>query len=336
MKHSKKILAFILCLVTLFIAVGCGASETNTPSVSTAPAASDAAGNSDAAVADKEYRFAFAVKNQTNPFFINMVAGMQEACDEVGVTLTVQATETDKDLEKQNQILQTFLTQQYDAILVTPLSASAIVPFVKSCNDAGIPIILIDTNADADELAKVGATVNAYVTGDNYDAGVKAAESMVEVLEDKGDIAILESTAGSSAGIAVLDGAKSILDESGLNVVASQTADNNRNKGYDVAQSILTANPAINGILACNDEMALGAIRALEDMQIEGVKVVGINNAPDAQTAIKEGKMYATVDKRSSDQGATAVQRALDILAGKEVEAEEYLDCKLIKLEDLQ
>ena len=283
-----------------------------------------------------DYRFAFAIKNLTNPFFINMAAGVERECEKYGASVNIQATESDKDIEKQNQILQTFLTQNYDAILVTPLSNVAIVPFIKECNDAKVPVIVIDTKADPGELAKLGAKMDAFVTGDNRDAGVKEAEAMVEALGGKGEIVILESTPGSSAGIAVLEGVYSVLDKSDIKVVASQSADNNRNMGYDVAQSILTANPEIQGILACNDEMALGAINALKDMDFENISVVGINNAADAQAAMKAGAMYASVDKRSDIQGATAVRRAVEILEGKEVPAEEYLECYLIKATDLK
>jgi ribose transport system substrate-binding protein len=274
-----------------------------------------------------EYRLAFAIKNLTNPFFINIAASAEQTAKEAGATINIQATESDKDIEKMSQILQTFLTQHYDAIIVNPLSSSAIVPFIKECNDTGVPIILFDTRADEDELVKLGAKMDAFVAADNFDAGVKAAEIVVEALGGKGDIAILEGTAGSASGKALHDGMLSVLDKTDIKIVASQAADFNRNMGYDVAQSILTAHPEINAILAANDEMALGAINALKHMGFEGVKVIGINNAPDAQEAMRMGDMYATVDKSAKTQGRLVVQRALDIINGKSVPAEEYLEC---------
>lgn len=282
------------------------------------------------------YKFAFSVKNRTNPFFIHMIEGMEAECEKIGATLNVQAAETEKDVDKQIQTIQTFLSQDYDAIFITPLSAVAVVPVIKECNDAGIPVILIDTRADQEEMDKVGAHMDYFVTGDNKNAGELAAQAMIEAVGETGEIAILESTAGSSAGLSVLEGMHDVLNQTNLEIVSSQTADNNRNKGYEVAQSILAANPEIKGILACNDEMGLGAINAMKDMGFEGISVVGINNAPDAQDAIKAGTMFATVDKRSTDQGATAVKRATELLEGKEIPKEEMLDCKIIKEKDLQ
>ncbi len=283
-----------------------------------------------------EVRLAFAIKNLTNPFFINIAAGAEEAAKEAGATINIQATDNDKDIEKMSQILQTFLTQNYDAILVNPLSSSAIVPFIKECNEAGVPIILFDTRADEEELNKLGAKMDAFVAADNFDAGVKAAEIAVEALGGKGDIAILEGTAGSASGKALHEGMLSVFEKTDINIVASQAADFNRNMGYDVAQSILTAHPEINAIIGANDEMALGAINALKHMGFEDIKVIGINNAPDAQDAIRAGDMYATVDKCATAQGREVVKRAIDLINGKQVNPEEYLECFKVMRSDLE
>lgn len=332
----KKILAAFLTAAVIGGIMGCSSQNVKTTEASQ-PAPAEQGKTTSAESAEKEgYRFAFAVKNRTNPFFINMIEGMEAECDKLGATLNVQAAESEKDIDKQIQTIQAFMSQDYDAIFITPLSAVAVVPVIKECNDAGIPVILIDTRADATEMEKIGAKMDYFVTGDNKNAGELAAQAMVEVLNGEGNIAILESTAGSSAGIAVLEGMHEVLAGSSIQVVASQTADNNRNKGYEVAQGILAANPNINGILACNDEMGLGAINAMKDAGFEGIPVIGINNAPDAQTALKNGSMYATVDKCSDEQGATAIRRAVELLEGKEIPEEEMLECTIVKVEDLQ
>lgn len=327
-KWLSAVLAAALVVTGL---VGCGSKQAESEPAS--------AQQTEAGTEEKSsegYRFAFSVKNRTNPFFINMIEGMEAACEEAGATLNVQAAESEKDIDKQIQTIQAFMSQDYDAIFITPLSAVAVVPVIKECNDAGIPVILIDTRADGEEMEKVGAKMDYFVTGDNKNAGELAAQAMAEVLNGEGEIAVLESTAGSSAGIAVLEGMYEVLEGTQIQIVASQAADNNRNKGYEVAQSILAANPNIKGILACNDEMGLGAINAMKDAGFDGIPVVGINNAPDAQTALKDGSMYATVDKCSDAQGATAVKRAVELLEGKEIPAEEILQCTIVKKEDLK
>lgn len=333
---KRKLFAAFMAAAVMGSIIGCSSQGMKATQAPQAVSAEQGEPTSGEDVGKEGYRFAFAVKNRTNPFFINMIEGMEAECEKLGATLNVQAAESEKDIDKQIQTIQAFLSQDYDAIFITPLSAVAVVPVIKECNDAGVPVILIDTRADATEMEKIGAKMDYFVTGDNKNAGELAAQAMVDVLSGEGDIAILESTAGSSAGIAVLEGMHEVLAKSSIQIVASQTADNNRNKGYEVAQGILAANPNIDGILACNDEMGLGAINALKDGGFENIPVIGINNAPDAQTALKDGTMYATVDKCSDEQGATAIRRAMEMLEGKAIPPEEMLECTVVKVENLQ
>ena len=322
-KFVGRFVSVLLAILMLLAVSGCG----NTGGSSSTPAgtggSSDKAGT-DAEPADsssKSYKFAFAVKNETNPLFINMADGVKDKVAEVGGTVNVQATESESDIDAQLQMLQTFLTQNYDAIFVTPLSSVAIVPFIKECNDAGVPIILIDTGADEDEMTKIGARPDYFVACDNKDAGICCAKAAVEEL-------------GGTGNIAILEGFHEVLDGTEINIAASQSAEWNRNKGYDVTQSIITANPDLDAILASNDEMGLGAVRALKDA---GLEVFSINNTPDGQAAVLSGDMYCTVDKASYDQGSRAVEVAMELLSGATLDNDmELLPAKLVLAEDIK
>lgn len=318
-KSLKKGLPFLLVLLMLLSMIGCGQKE-ETPAETQNPAAGQETST------EQEYKFGFAVKNETNPFFIAIADGIRDAAAEIGATVNVQATEQESDIEMQRQILDTFLTQNYDAIFVTPLSSTAIVPFIKECNDAGVPIIVVDTAADADELGKLGAKPDFFVACDNMDAGKKAAECLVEALDGKGNIAVLEGTPGALSGVQILEGIHSVLDGTEINIQASQPADWNRNKGYDVTSNIIAANPNLDAILASNDEMGLGAVNALRDNgMLEEILVVSINNTPDGRAAVKAGDLYSTVDKAAYDQGLRAVEVAVQLLSGKTLENDSEL-----------
>jgi ribose transport system substrate-binding protein len=337
-KFVGRFVSVLLAILMLLAVSGCG----NTGGSSSTPAgtggSSDKAGT-DAEPADsssKSYKFAFAVKNETNPLFINMADGVKDKVAEVGGTVNVQATESESDIDAQLQMLQTFLTQNYDAIFVTPLSSVAIVPFIKECNDAGVPIILIDTGADEDEMTKIGARPDYFVACDNKDAGICCAKAAVEELGGTGNIAILEGTPGALSGTQILEGFHEVLDGTEINIAASQSAEWNRNKGYDVTQSIITANPDLDAILASNDEMGLGAVRALKDAGLD-MKVFSINNTPDGQAAVLSGDMYCTVDKASYDQGSRAVEVAMELLSGATLDNDmELLPAKLVLAEDIK
>ena len=340
-KSVGKFVSVLLAMLMLLAVSGCGQKGGS----STAPTSAGSGGNSgkqDAASAEpagsdaKSYKFAFAVKNETNPVFINIADGIRDKVAEAGGTVNIQATESESDIDAQLQMLQTFLTQNYDAIFVTPLSSVAIVPFIKECNDAGVPIILIDTGADEDEMTKIGARPNYFVACDNKDAGVCCAKAAVEELGGKGNIAILEGTPGALSGTQILEGFHEVLDGTEINIAASQSAEWNRNKGYDVTQSIITANPDLDAILASNDEMGLGAVRALKDAGLD-MKVFSINNTPDGQAAVLSGDMYCTVDKATYEQGVRAVEVAMELLGGATLESDtELLPAKLVLAEDIK
>lgn len=330
-KTFGKFVSLLLVLMMVLGMVGCGQKEEAPAPDADAPAPEQEVEET------KEYKFGFAVKNETNPFFIAIADGVREAAAEIGATVNVQATEQESDIEKQMQILDTFLTQNYDAIFVTPLSSTAIVPFIKECNDAGVPIIVVDTAADSAELEKLGAKPDYFVACDNKDAGVKAAECLVEALGGKGDIAILEGTPGALSGVQILEGIHEVLDGTEINIKASQSAEWNRNMGYDVTSNIVSANPDLDAILASNDEMGLGAINALKDVGLDDIMVVSINNTPDGRAAVLAGDMYSTVDKAAYDQGVKAVEVAVQLLNGETLAVDsELLPATAIMLEDIQ
>lgn len=119
----KKFLRILLSLAMVFSLSACGRGSAE-------PKPSEPSDTSEA----KTLKFAYVVKNQTNPFFISMAQGFKDACEEKGIEFVVQATESEDEIDAQIQMCETLLTQNYDAIMVTPLSSSAVVPFVQSCN----------------------------------------------------------------------------------------------------------------------------------------------------------------------------------------------------------
>ena len=325
MKMKKVTLLVVLVLVAMLIMVACTPSEVSDASESEATQNEEQATETEGQSEDG-LKFAFVVKNQTNPVFVAMADGIQNVCDANGIELVVQSTESEAEVDQQIQLLQTLLTQDFDALLVTPLSSTAIVPFVKECNDAGMPIILVDTGADKEALEEIGAKVDFFVTVDNEYGGLVSGQALVDALDGEGKIAILNGSAGSSTAVAINDGFYGALEGTNIEVVAEQAADWNRNKGYDVFSTILTANPDLNGVLAANDEMALGAIKAIADAGLEGqIYVIGLNYVEDAKQAILDGTMLGSADKKPILQGSTAAERTIQLLNGESIPEEEMI-----------
>jgi ABC-type sugar transport system substrate-binding protein len=230
----------------------------------------------------------------------------------------VQATSADTEIDKQIQLCDNFLVTHPDAIIVTPLSSTAIIPFIKSCNDAGVLFVNCDGLIDENELKKIGATVLTTVAADNVTAGIEGARALIKHLNNRGRIAVLEGT----SGVATAEDRKRGFEEtiaaegSGLEIVVSQPANYSRNIGYERAQTILVAHPDITGIFAANAEMALGAVKAVEEAgMINQIAIVGVYNSDEAQEATLAGKMLGSVDQGPYEMGRLVVEKTYAYIA---------------------
>jgi ribose transport system substrate-binding protein len=198
------------------------------------------------------------------------------------------------------------------------------VPAVKKANDAKIPVITVDRAAN-------GGTVASHIASDNV-AGAKAACDELLKQVSSGNVVELEGLAGTSAARDRGKGCKDAIDaQSSVKLVASQTADFARDKGLNVMQNLLQANPDMKGVFAQNDEMALGAVQAIAAAgKSSQITVVGFDAVDDALAAIKAGKMAATIAQQPKLMGETAMTTAKDIVDGKTVEKSQPVEVKLV------
>lgn len=190
-----------------------------------------------------------------NPFFVQIKSGAQQEAKKLGVDLTV--TDAQNDASQQANQLQNFTSSGLGSIIVNPVDSDAAGPAVRSANKAGIPVVGVDRGVNKADTA-------ALVASDNIAGGKLGAKAMAEKLGGKGKIVILQGLAGTSAsrerGAGFAEGLKAYP---GIEVVARQPADFDRTKGLDVMTNLLQAHPDIQGVFAENDEMALGAVKAL-------------------------------------------------------------------------
>lgn len=261
------------------------------------------------------YKIGVVLKSLANPFYVTMADAVEEKGKELGVEIVLQAPEKETDAEKQMQIIENLITQQVDAILLTPNGSTEMAPAAKKCNDAGIPIVIVDTRLDEAALEENGATTISFIGSDNYFGGQLAAEEMQKAI-GSGKVAILEGIGGQESSVNRVSGFTDKAKElGGLEIVASQPADWDQEKGYTVFQNILQANPDIDGLFAANDMMALGAVKAIEDAGLTGqITVIGFDATDDAKEAIKAGKMLGSIAQSPADMGTTALTTALDYL----------------------
>ncbi|MFF9162678.1 substrate-binding domain-containing protein [Streptomyces longwoodensis] len=262
-----------------------------------------------------------------NPFFVQIRSGAQAEAKERGVDLTV--TDAQNDASQQANQLQNFTSSGLGAIIVNPVDSDAAGPSVRAADKAKIPVIAVDRGVNK-------ADVNALVASDNVAGGELAAKTVAEKLGGHGRIVILQGQAGTSAARERAEGfAKGLKAYPGIQVVAQQPADFDRTKGLDVMSNLLQAHPDVQGVIAANDEMALGAVKALGAKAGKSVQVVGFDGTPDGLKAVEQGTLYASVAQQPSQLGRIAVDNALRALDGKEVPATVKVPVKVVTKENV-
>ncbi|MGX1670396.1 ABC transporter permease/substrate-binding protein [Streptomyces sp. NPDC055400] len=256
-------------------------------------------------------KLGLSVSTLNNPFFVQMKAGAQAEAKKEGVKLTV--TDAQNDASQQANQLQNFTSEGMSSVIVNPVDSDAVGPAVRGANKAGIPVVAADRGVNKAKTATL-------VASDNVAGGRQAAKTLAGKLGGRGKIVILQGTAGTSASRERGQGfAEGIKAYPGIKVVAKQPADFDRTKGLDVMTNMLQANAGVDGVFAENDEMALGAIKALGSKAGKSVAVVGFDGTPDGLKAVEAGTLYASVAQQPKELGRIAVQNAVRAAKDKEV-----------------
>jgi ribose transport system substrate-binding protein len=280
---------------------------------------------------------ALVLKTLNNPFFIDMQKGAEDAAGRLGVHLIVQAAEREVDVEKQMQIIENLIQSKVAALCITPSGSKEVVPAIVKANRAGIPVVIVDTRVDGDTLTNAGGKVAGFIGSDNFDGGKLAGEYIVKKLGGKGKVAILEGIPGHETGESRLKGFyQAIAGSPGIQIVSSQTANWERDQGYNVFQNVLQSHPDVQALFACSDLMALGALEAIAAAGKTGkITVVGFDAFSEAREAVRKGLMDATVAQSPFDMGKLAVENALRVLKGEPIQEDTSIKIKLITKENV-
>ncbi|ABZ84970.1 ribose abc transporter, ribose-binding protein [Heliomicrobium modesticaldum Ice1] len=269
----------------------------------------------------KQMTVGIALSTLNNPFFVDMRDGAQAAADKIGAKLIVM--DAQDDASKQVSQVENLIQQKVDIILLNPTDSDGLVAAVKEANKANIPVITLDRSVS-------GGDVISHIASDNVSGGKLAADFVIKSLNGKGKVAELEGIAGTSAARDRGQGFHSLIDsEKEIKVVAKQPADFNRSKGMTVMENILQSQPDLQAVFCHNDEMALGALQALQAAK-KNVILVGFDGGADAVKAVQEGKMSATVAQQPKLIGEIGVQTAEKVVKKEKVEAKIPVALKLI------
>lgn len=262
----------------------------------------------------------FSVSTLNNPFFVTLTEGAKKAASEKNVELVV--VDAGDDAAKQTSDIEDLVSRNVGVLIVNPVDSDAVAPAVKSAMSQGIKVIAVDRGVN-------GVDVDCQIASDNVAGARMATEYLMELVGEGAKVAELQGVPGASATIDRGEGFHQVADKS-LQVAASQTANFNRSEGMTVMENILQSDGAIKGVFAHNDEMALGAVEAVAASG-KDIKIVGFDATDDAQKAVKDGKMAATVAQKPDKMGETAIETAVKIMAGETVDKSIPVEVELIK-----
>ena len=336
----RKVVATVLAMTMVCaFAVGCGSNS----AAPAAPAASSSAAEEEAeeeaeaeaeAEAETEeeeassggeikYVVGLAMNTQTNPFFVDVKDGCQKAADELGIELHITDAQDDPNIQMKD--VENLITKKPDAIIIDTCDSDAIVSSIEACNEAGIPVLTMDREAN-------GGEVVSHIGYDAIKSGRMAGQYLVDTLGGKGKIVELQGIMGTNVAQNRSQGFNEIMkDNPDMEIVACQVADFDRAKGMSVMENILQANPEIDGLYAANDEMLLGALEAMDAAgRTDDIVKIGCDAIDDTIEAMKAGKVEATIAEPPFFLGKAIVQAAYDYLEGEEIESYVILDNELV------
>ena len=221
--------------------------------------------------------------------------------------------------------MEGFVAQKLDGVILNPCQVDGSSPAVDAALEAGIPVVNVNSETRSAPTAFVGSR--------DEDAGGMAIEFIAERLHDTGTLVIIEGPQGQAAQVKRATGAKEVLAKHpGLKLLAMQSADWDRAKAITLVENwIQSYQGKIDAVFAENDEMAMGALLALEQAGLKSkVTVVGVDGIGDALAAVKAGRLDATIFQDAHGQGSTAVDVAVAIVRHQPYPKESLIPFKLV------
>lgn len=264
---------------------------------------------------------ALVVSTLNNPFFVTLKNGAEAKAKALGYNLLVLDSQNDPAKELAN--VEDVVSKKVKLLLVNPTDSDAVRSAVRSANRAKIPVVTLDRSAN-------GGEVVSHIASDNVAGGQMAGRFVADLLKGQGAIVELQGLPGASAARDRGKGFHDVVDQAaGLKVVASQPADFDRTKALNVMENILQAQPKIDVVFAHNDEMALGAAKAI---QASGRKipVIGFDGTDEGVAAVNAGTLAASVAQQAGLIGEKGVEAADTVLKGGTVPAFTPVELKMV------
>ena len=325
-KRLAKLISVTLIGAMAVSLAACGEQKAD---VSDGGASAKAEAGTDEKTASDDVTVGIVVKTATNAHFQDIAYGAMLAGKDLGIKVKVDNTATEADVEGQITKCENMISSGIDALILTANDSNGVSQAVDAAHDAGIPFVTVDTTIENVWGESVKEYMPNYIGVNHTDMAYELAKNVFDKMNGEGEIVILRGVdAASSSQERTAGFEKAVAEYEGITVVDSQSAEYDQDTATTTLSDILQRNKNIKAVLCCNDLMAVGAVTALEENNLEvgedGVLVAGIDGNYIALQSIEEGKVYASAYDWSILQGYYAVQQAYDLIQGKEVPEETF------------
>lgn len=306
----KKVLLVVVALLLVVSLCACGSEQ-----AAESPQSSEPTENQEQQGSTEGDTFTVGVTFQdlSNEWIAMMKDAMEYRVQEYP-QLELIINDGEGSPETQTSQVETFIAQGVDAMIINPTDANMMIPAVESAVNSGVPVVTLSS----DVVEDVG---QVWVGAENSAGGALVAQWVVEQLGEQGNVAIMRGPIGAIAEIQRFEGYDEVFSQyDGIEIVFDQTANWSREESMSLMENWLQTGTQIDAVVCQNDEMALGALSAIEAAgKLDEIIVVGMDGIPDALDSIKDGKMKATGFQGAIDQAFGAVDMIAQALDGEEI-----------------
>lgn len=302
--HSITTLALALSLCSLIVMNGGCNKSSNTGDSNSAPG---------------KPKIALVMKSLANEFFSTMAEGARQhqATNAARYDLIVNGIKNETDLFEQVNLVEQMLAQQVDAIVIAPADSKALVSVLKRARAVGILVVNIDNKLDPEVLKQAGLKV-PFVGPDNREGARKVSDALAKKLQTGDKVAIIEGIPTAFNGQQRRLGFEDAMKAVGANIVSVQSGRWEMETANNVAAAMLNEHADLRAILCANDNMALGAVSAIQAAGRTGkVLVVGFDNISAMRPLLERGQVVATADQHGDKLAVFGIEAALKILKGE-------------------
>jgi ribose transport system substrate-binding protein len=277
-------------------------------------------------------KIALVMKSLANEFFSTMAEGAKkhQAANAESYDLVVNGIKNETDLAEQVNLVEQMIARQVNAIVIAPADSKALVTVLKRAKDANILVVNIDNKLDSDVLKQAGLSI-PFVGPDNRAGARKVGEALAARLKPGDNVAIIEGIPTAFNGQQRRLGFEDAMKAAGMKIVSTQSGNWEMDKANSVAAAMLSEHPDLRAILCGNDNMALGAVAAIQAAGKTGkVLVVGFDNIAAMKPMLADGRVVATADQHADQLAVFGIEAAMKILRGQAPPADQTTSVDLI------